>query len=82
MTPEQAKQLADLATAVKRIEANMAIKPWTYRQAGVPDTRDMNQIVRDTEKAVKGLGATGLTPEQSDALAKKVADLLAARLQA
>jgi hypothetical protein len=82
MTPEQAKQLTDLAAAVKRIEVSMAIKPWTYKQAGLADQRDMNQIVRDTERAVKGLGATGLTDAQSTALAKKVADLLAIRLQA
>ena len=82
LTPEQAKQLADTVAAVKRIEASMAIKPWTYKQAGLTDQRDMNQIVRDTERAVKSLGATGLTDAQSTALAKKVADLLAARLQA
>ena len=80
MTPEQAKQLTDLAAAVKRIEAGMARKPWTYMGEG--ETRDAYSYLRDTERAVKSLGATGLTPAQSDALAKKVADLLAARLQA
>lgn len=81
MTPEERKLLADTAAAVKRIEASMAIKPWTYKQAGLTDQRDMNAIVRDTERAVKSLSATGLTDAQSTALAKKVADLLAARLQ-
>ncbi|MFD3532001.1 N-acetylmuramoyl-L-alanine amidase [Streptomyces sp. NPDC058664] len=82
MTPEQAKQLADTVAAVKRIEASMAVKPWTYKQPGIADPRDMNQILRDTERAVKSLSATGLTDAQSTVLAKKVADLLAARLQA
>jgi hypothetical protein len=82
MTPEERKLLVDTAAAVKRIEASMAIKPWTYKQAGLADQRDMNAILRDTERAVKSLSATGLTDAQSTALAKKVADLLAARLQA
>ena len=81
MTPEQAKQLADLAAAVKRIEANMAIKPWTYKQAGVPDTRDMNQIVRDIDKAMKTLGVTGLTDAQVTAIANRIADVQAERMK-
>ncbi|MGA4942154.1 peptidoglycan recognition protein family protein [Streptomyces cinereoruber] len=79
MTPEERKLLTDTAAAVKRIEASMAIKPWSYKGKG--ETRDAYAYLRDTERAVKSLGATGLTPAQSDALAKKVADLLAARLQ-
>ncbi|MFE6785208.1 hypothetical protein ACFVFF_23415 [Streptomyces sp. NPDC057680] len=80
MTPEERKLLTDTAAAVKRIEAALAKKPWTYKQEGLPDTRDMNQIVRDIDKGVKSLGATGQTPAQTDALADKLADKLAARL--
>lgn len=82
MTPDQAKQLADLAAAVKRIEAGMAIKPWTYKQPGLADARDMNQIVRDIDKAVRSTAGTGLTETQIAALAAKVADVLAGRLKA
>lgn len=80
MTPEQAKQLSDLTAAVKRIEANQRIAPWQYRGEG--DPRDMHQVVKDIDAAVKALKVTGLTEAQSTALAKKVADLMAERLRA
>jgi hypothetical protein len=78
MTPEERKLLTDTAAAVKRIEAKLAVAPWTYKQPGIPDTRDMNQILRDVDKGVKGLSSAGLT--QTDALADKLATKLAARL--
>ncbi|WP_282695503.1 N-acetylmuramoyl-L-alanine amidase [Streptomyces sp. CC208A] len=80
MTPEERKLLTDTAAAVKRIEAKLSISPWLYKQPGIPDTRDMNQILRDIDKAVRGLRVDGLTPAQTDALAKKLAAELAARL--
>jgi hypothetical protein len=80
MTPEERKLLTDTAAAVKRIEAALARQPWTYKQPGVDDTRDMNQIVRDIDTGVKAIGTTGSSPDQTDALADKVADKLAARL--
>ncbi|MFC8490732.1 N-acetylmuramoyl-L-alanine amidase [Streptomyces sp. NPDC057235] len=80
MTPEERKLLTDTAAAVKRIEAGMTVKPWTYKGKG--ETRDAYAHLLDIGRGVKGLSATGLTPAQSDALAKKVADIIAARLQA
>jgi hypothetical protein len=80
MTPEERKLLTDTAAAVKRIEAALARQPWTYKQPGVDDTRDMNQIVRDIDTGVKAISSTGSSPAQTDALADKVADKLAARL--
>ncbi|MFD3532031.1 hypothetical protein [Streptomyces sp. NPDC058664] len=80
MTPEERKLLVDTAAAVRRIEAKLAVAPWTYKQPGIADQRDMNQLLRDVDKTVKGLGGTGLTPTQIDALSKKLADQLAARL--
>jgi hypothetical protein len=80
MTPEERKLLTDTAAAVKRIEAALVRGPWTYKQPGVDDTRDMNQIVRDIDQGVKAIGTTGSSPDQTDALADRVADKLAARL--
>jgi hypothetical protein len=79
MTPDQAKQLADLAAAVKRIEASMARKPWTY--VGPGDPRDMHQVTKDIDAAVKALKVTGLTPAQVKAIAVAVADEEAARMK-
>ncbi|WP_185909174.1 N-acetylmuramoyl-L-alanine amidase [Streptomyces sp. WAC01280] len=80
MTPEERKLLTDTAAAVKRIEAKLAVAPWTYKQPGLADKRDMNQVVRDIDKSVKSLSAVGQTPAQIAALADKLADQLAARL--
>lgn len=79
MTPEERKLLVDTAAAVKRIEAGMARKPWTY--VGPGDPRDMHQVAKDIDKNVKAIGVAGLTDAQSSALAKKVADLLAERMK-
>ncbi|MEU2075412.1 N-acetylmuramoyl-L-alanine amidase [Streptomyces sp. NPDC013489] len=76
MTPEERKLLTDTAAAVKRIEAALAKKPWTYKGAG--DPRDMHQVVKDIDKGVKGLAGASLA--QTDALAKKLAEQLAGRL--
>ncbi|MFB7605303.1 hypothetical protein [Streptomyces gardneri] len=76
MTPDERKLLVDTAAAVKRIEAALAKKPWTYKGAG--DPRDMHQVVKDIDKGVKGL--TGVSLAQTDALAKKLAEQLASRL--
>jgi hypothetical protein len=80
MTPEERKLLTDTASAVKRIEASLARSPWTYKQPGLADKRDMNQIVRDTAAAVKSLSTAGQTLAQTEALADKLADKLADRL--
>jgi len=87
MTPEERKLLVDtaaavksIASAVKRIEDKLAIAPWTYKQPGLADKRDMNQVVRDIDKGVKSLSAAGQTPAQIAALADKLADQLADRL--
>ncbi|MGW8988727.1 peptidoglycan recognition protein family protein [Streptomyces zhihengii] len=80
MTPAQAQQLAELTATVKRIEAALVRGPWTYRQPGVDDPRDMNQIVRDIDATVRTIGAAGSSPEQTAALAEGVADHLAQRL--
>ncbi|MFC9268901.1 N-acetylmuramoyl-L-alanine amidase [Streptomyces zhihengii] len=81
MTPEERKLLTDTAAAVKRIEAALARQPWTYKQPGADDQRDMNQIVRDIDTNVRSIGATGSTPAQTAELATAVADKLAARLK-
>ncbi|MFB9484202.1 hypothetical protein ACFFSH_33205, partial [Streptomyces filamentosus] len=80
MTPEQAKQLADLAVAVKgltaavkRIEDKQRIAPWQYKQEGLTDTRDMNQILRDVDKTVRITATGGMTPDQVSALVKQIA---------
>lgn len=78
MTPEERKLLVDTAAAVKRIEAALAIKPWTYKGKG--DPRDMHQVVKDIDATVKALKSTGLTPAQVDTLVDKLGDSLAARL--
>ncbi|MFD9047695.1 peptidoglycan recognition protein family protein [Streptomyces zaomyceticus] len=80
MTPEERKLLVDTAAAVKRIEASLARSPWTYKQPGITDKRDMNQILRDVDKAVKVVVTTGQTPAQTDALAKRIAAHLATDL--
>lgn len=89
MTPEQAKQLADLTTAVKglaaavkRIEDKQRIAPWQYKQEGLTDTRDMNQILRDVDKTVRVTATGGMTPEQVSALVKQIATRVAADISA
>ncbi|GHG02570.1 peptidoglycan recognition protein family protein [Streptomyces filamentosus] len=89
MTPEQAKQLADLAVAVKgltaavkRIEEKQRIAPWQYKQEGLADTRDMNQILRDVDKTVRVTATGGITPDQVSALVKQIAARVATDISA
>ncbi|MFF8839570.1 N-acetylmuramoyl-L-alanine amidase [Streptomyces sp. NPDC015130] len=78
MTPEERKLLTDTAAAVKRIEAALAQKPWTYKGKG--DPRDMHQVVKDIDATVRSFKSAGLTPAQIDTLVDKLGDSLAARL--
>ncbi|MFE1550568.1 hypothetical protein [Streptomyces sp. NPDC058718] len=78
MTPEDRKLLTDTAAAVRRLEATLAQKPWTYKGKG--DPRDMHQVVKDIDATVRGLKTVGLTPAQIDTLVDKIGDSLAARL--
>ncbi|KAA6211781.1 N-acetylmuramoyl-L-alanine amidase [Streptomyces filamentosus] len=78
MTPEERKLLTDTAAAVKRIEAALAQKPWTYKGKG--DPRDMHQVVKDIDVTVKALKVVGLSPAQIDTIVDKLGDSLAARL--
>jgi hypothetical protein len=88
MTPEQSKQLAELAAAVKRIEAGRRVDPWLYKGDGEP--RDMHQVVKDIDHGVRAFEPAAMTEEQVDrlaaavvehpALADAIADKLAARL--
>ncbi|KAA6220001.1 hypothetical protein [Streptomyces filamentosus] len=63
---------------MKRIEAALAQKPWTYKGKG--DPRDMHQVVKDIDVTVKALKVVGLSPAQIDTIVDKLGDSLAARL--
>ncbi|MFJ5785315.1 peptidoglycan recognition protein family protein [Streptomyces hydrogenans] len=80
MTPEERKLLTDTAAAVKRIEAALDRKPWTY--IGPGDPRDMHQVVKDIDTTVRITGTTGMSPEQIKALVKEITPRLAADLAA
>ncbi|MFE1903802.1 N-acetylmuramoyl-L-alanine amidase [Streptomyces gardneri] len=80
MTPEDRKLLTDTAAAVRRIEAALAQKPWTYKGKG--DPRDMHQVVKDIDKSVRVTATTGMTPAQLDALVTKLSTRLATDLAA
>ncbi|MFD6361317.1 N-acetylmuramoyl-L-alanine amidase [Streptomyces roseolus] len=87
MTPEERKLLTDTAAAVKRIEAGLTRKPWTY--IGPGDPRDMHQVAKDIDKNVKDIDKTvrltvtgGMTPEQINALVKDIAARVATDISA
>lgn len=87
MTPEERKLLTDTAAAVKRIEAGLTRKPWTY--IGPGDPRDMHQVAKDIDKNVKNIDKTvrltvtgGMTPEQINALVKDIAARVATDISA
>lgn len=72
LTPEQAKQLAELHAAL------VPYKGWNYK--GKDATSDAYGYLVTTAKKVASLATTGITEAQMDALAKKVADILHNRL--
>jgi hypothetical protein len=95
MTPEQAKQLADVVAAVKRIEATQTIDPWTYKGKGenhdaywfLRDTHALTGLVRESTKtpAAPNLTAAQVKTivaglESSATLADKIAELVAVKL--
>lgn len=74
------------AAQLKALYEERRIAPWQYKNTKI-DGRDMHQVLRDTDAGVKALAkkvaaleTTGLTDEQISAIAVKVADVLAARL--
>ncbi|HVK45081.1 MAG TPA: N-acetylmuramoyl-L-alanine amidase [Micropruina sp.] len=80
MTPEERKLLTDTAAAVKRIEAGLTRKPWTY--IGPGDPRDMHQVVKDIDATVRLTVTGGMTPEQINALVKDIAARVATDISA
>lgn len=80
MTPEERKLLVDTAAAVKRIEASMARKPWTYVGPGDPPG-DMHQVIKTIAAGVKAINATGLTEAQLAAIKKVLLDGMSERMK-
>ncbi len=83
LTTEQDTRLKNVESLVKSLWDNRKVAPWQYKNTSIDD-RDAYAVVRDTERQVKELAAKvdsmAFAGVDLDALAAKVADLLAARL--